>query len=398
MQKRPILAGGMAFLAITITAILIFNNVTRVSAQEILQRAAAAQASSEAREGIWHTLIEVYENPTALEGDQAGTTTIMESFIDTSNNLYRYTTVDTNGTILEASTSDTSFNYYLLQDDPQTIHREARTEDDIRKGAVRDDSSDMARSLFEHYRNNPRVELLGEEMHNGRQVYVLIDRNFQVSNLPNGQQEKVFTGAMQMVFDAQTYELIESQTTVFKNNQEIIIEKVKFLVDESLPAETKVVWDLSDLQGMTLVDDEPYSEESEVIPTAISQAELATHRDTYLLSSIPDGFTQEIIAAANQTDDQPFTYEVNYDSASGENFGLLAVGYMDAGFVETSFYDGSYKASNGMILYYSSGRPENSEEGTSAMLVTPDGASFLLISTLSRREVEALVEDLVALK
>ena len=206
MQKRPILAGGMAFLAITMAGILIFNNVTRVSAQEILQRAEAAQASSEAAEGVWHTLIEVYENPSALEGDQAGMTSIMESFIDTSNSLYRYTTVDTNGTILEASTSDTSFNYYLLQDDPQTVHREPRTEDDIRKGAAVSDSSVMAQSLFEHYRHNPRVELLGEEMHDGRQVYVLIDRNFQVSNLPNGQQEKVYTGVMQMVFDAQTYE------------------------------------------------------------------------------------------------------------------------------------------------------------------------------------------------
>jgi hypothetical protein len=398
MQKRPILAGGMAFLAIMIAAVLIFNNVTPVSAQQILERAAAAQASSEANEGIWHTVIEVYENPTALEGDQAGTTTIMESYIDTANNLNRYTTVDVNGNILEASTSDGSFDYYLLQNEPGIVHRVAKSEDDIRKGAVSGNSSDMAQSLFEHYRNNPRVELLGKQNWDGRQVYVLIDRNFQTSNLTTGQQEKVFTGNMQMVFDAETYELLESQTTVFKNDKEIVIEKVKFLVDESLPADTNVVWDLSDLQNVTFVDDKPQEEVEDVVFTTISQEELATHADTYVLSAIPDGFTQEIIESPEQPAGEPYRYEVHYNNAAGESFELMAVGYMDPGFVETSFYDGSYKASSGMILYYSSSKPENSTEGTSGMLVTADGASFLLFSSMSRTEVEAWVEDLIQLK
>jgi hypothetical protein len=398
MQKRPILAGGMTFLAIAVATILIFNNVTPVSAQQILERAAAAQASSDATEGIWHTVIEVYENPTAREGDQAGTTTIMESFIDAPNNLDRYTTVDINGNILEASTSDGSFDYYLLQNEPGIVHRVAKSEDDIRKGAVSGNSSDMAQSLFEHYRNNPRVELVGKQNWDGRQVYVLIDRNFQTSNLPNGEQEKTFTGTMQMVFDAETYELLESQTTVFKNDTEIVIEKVKFLVDESLPAETIVVWDLSDLQNVTFVDDKPQEELEDVVFTTISQEELAAHADTYVLKAIPDGFTQEIIESPEQPAGEPYRYEVHYNNAAGESFELMAVGYMDSGFVETSFYDGSYKASSGMILYYSSSKPESSTEGTSGMLVTPDGASFLLFSSMSRTEVEAWVEDLVQLK
>jgi hypothetical protein len=398
MQKRPILAGGMAFVAMAVTAILIFNTVTPVSAQQILERAAAAQASSEAAQGIWHTVIEVYENSTALEGDQAGTTTIMESYIDASSNLDRYTTVDVNGNILEASTSDGSFDYYLLQDDPGIVHRVAKSEDDIRKGVVVGDSSDMAQSLFEHYRNNPRVELLGKQNWDGRQVYVLIDRNFQTSNLPNGEQEKAFTGTMQMVFDAETYELLESQTTVFKNDREIVIEKVRFLVDESLPADTNVAWDLSDLQNVTFVDDKPQEEVEDVVFTTISQEELATHSDTFVLRTIPDGFTQEIIESPEQPAGEPYRYEVHYNNAAGESFELMAVGYMEAGFVEKSFYDGSYKASSGMILYYSSSKPENSTEGTSGMLVTPDGASFLLFSSMSRTEVEALVEELVQLK
>ena len=71
---------------------------------------------------------------------------------------------------------------------------------------------------------------------------------------------------------------------------------------------------------------------------------------------------------------------------------------MDAGFVETSFYDGSYKAANGLVLNYSSGRPQGSPEGTSGMLTLPDGTCFLLDSTLSREQVQKLVEDLVPLK
>ena len=71
------------------------------------------------------------------------------------------------------------------------------------------------------------------------------------------------TRTMQMVFDAKTYELLESQTTVFKNDKEIVIEKVKFLVDETLPAETQVAWDLSNLQGVTFVDDVPQEVEAE---------------------------------------------------------------------------------------------------------------------------------------
>ncbi len=125
---------------------------------------------------------------------------------------------------------------------------------------------------------------------------------------------------------------------------------------------------------------------------------MAKHPDTYVLKNIPDGFTESIIAAPGQTDDQPFTYEINYDNTSKENFGLLAIGLLDEGFVEMNFYDGSYKTSNGMVLYYSISRPENSSDGTSAILATPDGASFLLISTMSRQQVQDLVENLVQLK
>jgi hypothetical protein len=404
MQKQKILATGMSVLAIAVVAVLIFKNVTSVSAQQILERAAAAQSAVEGGGGIWHTLIEVHKNPKAIEGYQAGTTTTMETYTETSTGNYRFTETDVNGRLLEISANDGTFNYFMMRDaghvsDPLTVHRTPMSQDDIRKRASGGDSSDVAESLFEHYKSNPRVELKGKENWDGRQVYVLVDPNFQTSKLPNGQEEKTFTGTMQMVFDAKTYELLESQTTVFKNGKEIVIEKVKFLVDETLPSETKVAWDLSDLQGVTFVDDDPQEVEAEAdVFTTISQEELAAHPDTYVLSTIPDGFTQEIIESPDQPSGEPYRYEVHYNNAAGESFELMAVGFMDAGFVETSFYDGSYKTSSGMTLYYSSGTPVNSPKGTSAMLVTENGVSFLVFSTMPREQVETLVEDLVRLK
>jgi hypothetical protein len=70
---------------------------------------------------------------------------------------------------------------------------------------------------------------------------------------------------------------------------------------------------------------------------------------------------------------------------------MQAVGQMDPGFVESSFYDGSYKSANGLTIYF---QPAGNN-GTSAMLVAPDGESFLLWSKLSREQIQSLVDTLV---
>ena len=65
---------------------------------------------------------------------------------------------------------------------------------------------------------------------------------------------------------------------------------------------------------------------------------------------------------------------------------------MEPGFVESNFYDGSYKAASGLMINYS---PSHSGGGTSAMLTAPDGNSFLLTSSLPREQVQNLVETLM---
>ena len=136
---------------------------------------------------------------------------------------------------------------------------------------------------------------------------------------------------------------------------------------------------------------------TEVIPSPISRDELARHLNTYALKDIPDGFTEKIVAASGQPDDQPYTYEIIYENGAGANIDLMAIGTFDENFVKTNFYDSSYKSPNGMVLYYSTSKPENENNGTSAILATPDGMSFLFTSTMSREQVQTLIENLVKL-
>jgi hypothetical protein len=406
MRKRLFMGISAAIAAVAVLAISIFNNVIPVSAQTILERASEAQADQATTQGIQHTRIEIYENPQAVAGKQAGTTFINETYYDPATGYYHFLSQDLNGKVLEVGAVDGSYDYTALAEDIHngsiTIHRTLLNQDDVQKKLTGNGDTTSVESAFEHFRNNPHVEVAGRETRDDRQVYVLVNRNFQTSKLSNGQDQKDLLGTMTMVFDARTYQLLESETTVYKDGKEIVIEKVRFLVDEVLQPGTRVDWSLSDLQNVTFVDDQP-QESAEVSFETISAKQLAAQANlyshAYVLKNIPEGFTQEIVAMANQPSDQPYAYEIHYrNPSSGASFNLQAVGAMDPGFIETAFYDGSYKSAAGLVLNYSSSHPEGSENGTAGMLTVPGGTCFLVDSTLSRTEVEALVEDLVPLK
>ncbi len=104
-----------------------------------------------------------------------------------------------------------------------------------------------------------------------------------------------------------------------------------------------------------------------------------------MLSELPEGFTQEIVARANQPADQPYTFEVNYHGSRMRS-SYAGHGQLDAGFVETNFYDSSYKTASGLVLYFSP-----SDGGSTAApphTGRPSGNSFLLISSLPREQVQ----------
>jgi hypothetical protein len=401
MRNRMLLPALVAVITLAVVAFFTLHPTSTVSAQQILDRASAAQTAAASAQGIGHTRIEIYQNFQPLGGENAGTKTV-DSYTYPATGQYRVVTQDAAGKVTDAFAIDRSFTYSTKEagNGALTIYRTPLTQDDLRKQQAADpatasqagpgDPAASTKALFDQFNNNPRVALEGmEKRADGTQVYVLVDRNYHTQKALNGQDEKTYTGSVKMIFNAQNYQLVESQTTIRQDGKDILIDAARFLVDEVLQVETHIAWDLSDLKGATLVDEKAQPEQSAPQFGTLSEHELASRtRDGYVLKTLPAGFTLKIVAVDNQPKDQPYQFEVNYATEAGETFGLQAIGAMDPGFVETNFYDGSYKTANGMVLYYSI-------SGSSAILALPDGNCFLLTSSLTRERVQTLVEDLV---
>jgi len=415
MRSRMMIPALLAVILIAVASFFVFNPVTPVSAQQILERATAVQSATKPAQGIWHTRIEDYQ----VVGLHPGIKTIIDTYEDLSTGptltanqtnalgMSRYRTVitDTSGKVLEVYSNDGSFIYSTdpaidgATSAPQTVTRQAIDPSKEKAGRIGDTSvSVIEKSLFDQFLGNPRVKLQGKETWtDGSQAYVLVDQNYQTQKSANGQADKIYTGSVTMVFNAQNYHLLSSQTTTRKNGQDVVIASDLYLLDEVLPASSPVAWDLSDLKGIAIVDQPKVAQTTtEVIPVVIPEQDLAGHLDVYLLKTIPAGLTMEIVAAPNQPKDQPYTYEVNYRSQGKDVFGLQAVGTLPDGFVESNFYDGSYKTAAGLVLHYgSSGADKNT---TSAMLSTQDGANFLVFGDMPRDQVQTLAENLVQVK
>jgi hypothetical protein len=403
-RPRRILSAVGALALIIGVIFIALNLTTPVSAQQILERATAAQSAAASGQGIRHVRIEHFENLLGQSGIQAGNKTLIESYENASNGVgssqilaghFRSITTDANGKIVDAGASDGSFYYSTYPNTPGTltIHRTPVGEDG-RKKLIGDGTAADERAIFDQFRSNPRVELVGKETQaNGSQVYRLIDRNYQIEAQPNAQEAKTFTGSMTMIFDAQTYQLVETERMVRKGGEDIVLDSVRFLTNEILPADSAVAWDLSDLKGARMVDDAPPQADpaANVQIKTISEHELAAHVQAYVLKPLPEGFTQAIIYAPRPSGQDHDVAEVNYQKQGEDVFGMMFVGVMDAGFVDANFYDGSYKTASGLVINFSTG----SGKGTSGILTVPDGTSFLLGSSLPREQVQKLAETLV---
>ena len=376
---------------VVVAAVFVVSNVTTVSAQQIITRASAAQALP--TQGIWHTQIQIYQNHAMLTGDHPGTTTIDDDYLDLTTGQYRLVMQDSAGKLEQVAAFDGTYDYSGLQaagNDLLKVTRVQAGPDDGTKTRSIDPAASF-KALFDDFRNNPRVKIDSQKTWtDGTPVYVLVDDNYQTQK---GVDSATYTGSMRMVFDAKTYQLIESQTTVRKDGQDIVIDEVQWLVNEVLPMGSPVAWDLSDLKGVNVVDGtQPSAQASSTVET-LTEQELATHTNSfYVLKPLPAGYTETIVAVADQPKDRDYQFEIDYTGPNGETFGLQAVGQMDPGFVASSFYDGSYEAASGLVMNYSPSHPNG---GTSAMLSAPDGNSFLLISSLTREQVQNLVETLV---
>ncbi len=396
---KSLALAGVVLLAAAVIFVFMGTHATRVSAQQILERAVAARDQITATSGIRHDRIQVYDNPGTEEG--AGSTLVIDDYFNLANGFFRRVEKDPEGNIKSISSSDGSYIYSSLSPAAGGSLKIERypskpkpATDDENAPSPSVSVDDSTRAVYDQFYNNPRVEVEAEKTWtDGSPVYVLVNRNYQTQK--NNDDQRMLTGTTRMVFDKETYRLLQVQTTIHKDGRDILIYQADFLVNEILADDGSIVWNLSDLKNTTLVD-APNTEAENVEFDTLARQDLIKHGvHAYVLVPIPDGYSEDIVAAEGQPADQPYQYEVNYHFGDGKTFGMLAIGALETNFVEKNFYDGSYKTTSGLILYFS---PSSKDNFTSAILATPDGEGFLTMVDLPRAEVEALAETLVPLQ
>jgi hypothetical protein len=430
MQKRWIFSGLAGVIMLSALAVLLAQTVTPVSARQILDRAYQAQSMQNQGEGIHHTRVETYHNICALPEDQ-GESTVIESYLDLQAGYFRTVITEAQtGNALDVFAFDGSHIYSGHRlvpgeaKDPQqgseprpkrfvceqpfgtgtdaslTVYRGAQNN----VAAVNVPANEEAQTheeIFRQMQDDPNAELLGEETWiDGRKVYVL--RSWQpVKALVDGNMDgskELPLGWVTSYFDVETYRLVESRAAIERDGEEILVYSYRALVDEILPSRSDVPWDLSDLGGITIVDD-PEGQYVDLLPEVISEEELASHAPSaYLLETIPAGYTLEISASPKQPADQPYFFVASYRNQSDDYFVIQALGSKEVEFITEGATE-TYTTASGLVLTFMDDFKEPSgKQFTSAVLETPDGAAFLLNSTLPRETVKALAENLVLVK
>jgi hypothetical protein len=414
MQKRWILSVLAGVLVLAVLAVFVAQNVTpaSASAQQILERASEVQSQPSTAQGIRHFRSEAYDN---LEGksDGQGQDTIVESYSDPANGKFRVVITDKktgNLLVVFAFDGSNAYNtegsksgqpgaellivYRSAQDRPSLIGTAFVNRINGKSNAALDAE---AKSIFDKMRLNPHVELVGKDTwDNGHTVYVLRSQQAVKSFAKNDPM-----GLVTLYFDVHTYQLMGSSSSIEKDGKEILISRQQILLDEILPASSHVAWDLSDLQGINIVDD-PNGEHSvfETLAPNVNPAKaLAAKTDSaYLLKTVPDGFSLEISVLPKQPANQPFFYQAGYTNQAGDYFIIRT--FSDKPLEDTSWADETYTTASGLVLYFVN-QPSittRGEEFNGGLMQTPNGKTYAIESTLPREQIKALLEKLVLVK
>jgi hypothetical protein len=407
MQKRWIFSGLAGVLALSVLAILVARNVTPVSAREILDRAYEVQTQQAAGQGIQHIRNEIYSNLEALPEDQGMDTTV-ESYLDLQTGNSRLVVTDNKtGRILEAYAYDGS-NAYTSEatkdtkigqpgEGALTIYRTPQNQPaDISQKLLSGNKELDAKTMFDKMRSDPQVQLTGEETwEDGRTVYVL--RSEQPIKVLVANELQQPTGIVEVYFNVDTYELVGNRVTMQKDGKELLISLQRTLMDETLPEGTSVAWDLSDLQGVNIVDDT----NGEHAQSEVTSVEALATRipSAYLLRTVPDGFSLEISVLpkqfVNRSMNGPFFYEAGYINQAGDYFIIRA--FDNKKLEDTSWADEIYTTASGLVLYFVN-QPSIDPKFTGGLMQAPNGHTYAIDSTLPRDQVKALMEDLVLVK
>lgn len=425
MRKRLTLSALMAVLVISIVSVYMAKTVTRVSAKEILNQAYAAQSANVPTQGIQHIRSENYFNLDGLAADQ-GAQTILDSYADLQNGNFRVVTIDSKiGKVLDASAYDGA-NRYSRDYSEQTTGADSLTIYRTPQGQVAElkpggnSVGPDERAMFEQMRNDPNVKFAGEETWDDeRKVYVLQSQQPMKAMVKDGEERPL--GLVTIYFDASTYKQIGYRMTMEKDGQQILLGFQKILADEILPAGTSVAWDLSDLQGITIVDDLERIH-GDLLPEVISEQELAIQtRSAYLLKIIPEGYSLEISKPQIKPgSSEPYLYIATYRNPADDYFVIQAAPGQKATAMNTGETNptanelvlgvvqemGSnppgnetYTTTSGLVLHFEEAFADPAGKlYILALVEAPGGVTFMVSSTLPRETVEAWAEELVVVK
>jgi hypothetical protein len=409
MNKRSMFSVMAGVVILAIFAVFVARNVTpaSASARQILERASEVQSQPSVAQGIRHTLSEVYDN---LEGksDGQGENTIVESYSDPGNGNFRVVITDkktSNLLVVFAFDGSNAYNTEGSKSGPSsaallTVYRSPQNRPSLTGTTFADRINGNAmlnaeaKNMFDRMRQDSNVELVGKETwENGHTVYVLRSQQ-EVKSLTGNDP----TGWVTLYFDVDRYQLLGSRVSMEKDGKEILISRQQILLDEILPADSNIAWDLSDLQGISIVDD-PNGEHSvleTLAPNVIPAEALAAKTDSaYLLKTVPDGFSLEVSVLPKQPANELFFYQAGYTNKAGEYFSIRT--FTDKPLEDTSWADEIYTTASGLVLYFVN-QPSIDTKFTGGLMQAPNGMTYAIDSTLPREQIKALVEDLVQLK
>jgi len=403
MNKRFVFTTLAAVLVLSIVAVFVAKNVTTVSAKEILDRAYQVQTQA-AAQGIEHIRTEIYGNLEAQPEEQ-GLYTTTDNYLDLQSDKFRRISTDNQtGGLIDVAAYDGS-NAYSSDGTkgapqsaaPLTIYRTPQNPPTTSVETLGNGNSGLdTKALFDKMRSDPQVQLAGKETwKDGRKVYVL--RSEQPIRVLIANEAQSPNGIVEVYFDVDTYELVGNRVTIQKDGKELLIGSQRTLVDETLPEGSSVAWDLSDLQGVNIVDD-PNGEHA--LPEVTSVEALAARiPSAYLLQTVPDGFSLEVSVLpkqfANRSGNGPFFYEAGYVNQTGDYFDIRA--FDDTPLEDTSWADEIYTTASGLVLYFVN-QPSIDPNFTGGLMQAPNGHTYAIDSTLPRETVRELMEQLVLVK
>jgi hypothetical protein len=337
---------------------------------------------------------------------------ILESYFDAQSGKYREVTTDSEtGKVLDAFAYDGSNTYTRgigrgaqIGSDSLTIYRSQQKQISVADRKV--SSGIDPKDVFESMRNDSNAQLVGQETWaDGRTVFVLNSQQPVKTLGKDIPQPPV--GLMTVYFDTKTYQIVGNKMTMEKDGKELVLNSQRVLLDETLPARSSVAWDLSDLQGITVVNDSNAKNGGGgSLPGTITEQELAAKtQSAYLLKTIPSGYSLEIAAPPQlSANSRMYFYIATYHNAANDYFviqfapevpGMAAPGRTVPGMANTT-PDETYTTASGLVLQFERDNADPSgKHFTSAMVTAPDGTNFVINSSLPRKTVKAWAEELV---